>query len=126
WGYLEVPPLLSFFAWITNTLGGGFFWVKFWPNLFGALTFILAGKIVLDLGGKKFALFLAWLPFAIGGMMRLFFLLHPNFLDVFFWTLMAFGIFRYIKTNKDKWLYLFGAAVGFGLLSKYSSAFYAA
>jgi hypothetical protein len=126
WGYLEVPPLLSVFAWLTNLLGGGFFWVKLWPNLFGAFTYILVGKMVLELGGKKFALLLAWLPFAVGGLMRLFFLLHPNFLDVFFWTLMAFGVFRYIKTKDNKWLYLFGASVGFGLLSKYSSVFYAA
>lgn len=125
WGYLEVPPLLSVFAWLTNLLGGGFFWVKLWPNLFGALTFILVGKMVLDLGGKAFALVLAFIPFAIGGVVRLFFLLHPNFLDVFFWTMMAFSIFRHIKTSEDKWLYLFGASVGFGLLSKYSSSFYA-
>jgi hypothetical protein len=58
--------------------------------------------------------------------MRLFYLLHPNFLDVFFWTLMAFGIFQFIEKKKNAWLYVFGMAVGLGLLSKYSSAFYAA
>src|ERR1700733_12756390 len=54
WGYMEVPPLLSVFAWATNLFGGGMFWIKIWPAIFGALTFLLVGKIVLSLGGKGF------------------------------------------------------------------------
>jgi hypothetical protein len=34
WGYMEVPPLLSVFAWLTNLLGGSMFMIKFWPSLF--------------------------------------------------------------------------------------------
>src|SRR5688572_28139980 len=78
WGYLEVPPLLSVFAWLTNLFGGGFFWVKFWPDLFGVFTLILIGKIIISLGGKHFALIIGTMPIIIGGIMRLFFLLHPN------------------------------------------------
>ncbi len=126
WGYLEVPPLLSVFAWLSNALGGSMFWVKFWPNLFGSFTIIFVGRIIISLGGKNFALLLGALPFIAGGYMRLFYLLHPNFLDVFFWTLMAFSIIRYLQSSNNKWLYLFGISVGLGLLSKYSSAFYAA
>ncbi|MES2648018.1 MAG: glycosyltransferase family 39 protein [Bacteroidota bacterium] len=124
WGYLEVPPLLSVFAWITNMFGGGFFWVKLWPNLFGVFTLLLIGRIIISLGGKHFALVIGTMPIIIGGIMRLFFLLHPNFLDVFFWTLMAYGLFKFIQTSKNSWLYVFGIAIGFGMLSKYSSAFY--
>lgn len=124
WGFMEVPPLLSVFAWISNLFGGSMFWVKIWPALFGALTFLLVGKIILSLGGKTFALILGWLPFILDGYMRLFFLFMPNFLDVFFWTLIAFSILRYIQTRQNKWLYLFGIAVGFGMMSKYSVAFF--
>src|SRR5690349_9144586 len=56
WGYMEVPPLLSIFAWLTTLLGNSVFWIKFWSSLFGALTFIVTGKIVLSLGGKSYAL----------------------------------------------------------------------
>src|SRR5512147_2237830 len=62
WGYMEVPPLLSVFAWITNFFGGSLFWIRIWPALFGALTFFLVGKIILSLGGKSFALILGWFP----------------------------------------------------------------
>lgn len=124
WGYMEVPPLLSVFAWITNAFGGSMFWIKIWPALFGSFTFILVGKMILSLGGKIFALILGWLPFMIDGYMRLFFLLHPNFLDVFFWTAIAFSLFHYIQTNNNRWLYAFGICIGLGMMSKYSVAFY--
>src|SRR6187399_3505023 len=123
-GYMEIPPLLSVFAWITSFFGAGMFWIRIWPALFGALTFLLVGKIILSLGGRIFALFLGWLPFMIDGYMRLFFLFMPNFLDVFFWTLMTFSVIRFIQTQQNKWLYVFGVAIGLGMMSKYSVAFY--
>jgi hypothetical protein len=124
WGYMEVPPLLSVFAWLTNAFGSSIFWIKIWPALFGALTFLLIGKMIIHLGGKTFALLLGLFPFVFDGYIRLFFLFHANFLDVFFWTLIAYSIFRFIQTNKNKWLYIFGIAVGLGMMSKYSVAFY--
>lgn len=124
WGFMEVPPLLTVFAWVTNFFGAGMFWIKIWPALFGGLTFLLVGKIILSLGGRAFALFLGWLPFVLDGYLRLFFLFMPNFLDVFFWTLIAFSIIRYIQTQENKWLYWFGLVVGLGMMSKYSVAFY--
>lgn len=124
WGYMEVPPLLSVFAWFTNLMGGGLFWIKIWPVLFGALTFFLVGKLIISLGGRIFALILGWLPFMLDGYMRLFFLFMPNFLDVFFWTLMIFSLIRFIQTDQNKWLYIFGIAAGLGMMSKYSVGFY--
>ncbi|HKC36065.1 MAG TPA: glycosyltransferase family 39 protein [Chitinophagaceae bacterium] len=124
WGYMEIPPMLSVFAWVTNFFGAGMFWIRIWPALFGALTFLLVGRIILSLGGRMFALFLGWLPFMIDGYMRLFFLFMPNFLDVFFWTLMAFSVIRHIQTQQNKWLYVFGISAGLGMMSKYSVAFY--
>ncbi len=124
WGYMEVPPLLSVFAWLTNVFGASMFWIKIWPALFGALTFLLVGKVILSLGGKTFALFLGWLPFMIDGYMRLFYLFQPNFLEVFFWMAIAYSLLRYIQTNENRWLYAFGICIGLGMMSKYSVAFY--
>ncbi|MDE3236670.1 MAG: glycosyltransferase family 39 protein [Bacteroidota bacterium] len=124
WGFLEVPPLLSLMAWCTHALGDGLFWIKFWPSLFGALTFILTGEIVLLLGGSLFALLLAFLPFIFGAYLRVHYLFQPNFLEIFFYTLIAYAIVQYIINPKNKWLYLFGVACGLGMLSKYSVAFF--
>ena len=100
WGYMEVPPLLSVFAWFTNLFGGGMLWIKFWSSLFGAFTFIITGKIVLSFGGKSYALLLLFLPFIFGVFLRIQFFFQPNFLEVFFWTMLAFSIIRYIQTER--------------------------
>ena len=123
-GFMEVPPLLSVFAWLTHLLGDGMFWVKLWPSLFGAATFIISGKIVLSLGGKNFSLLLLFLPFIFSAYLRLFFLFQPNPPEVFFWTLIAYSLVRFVETKKNKWLYLFGISVGLGMMSKYSVAFF--
>ena len=123
-GFMEVPPMLSIFAWLTHLFGGGMFWVKLWPSLFGAATFIVAGKIIQSLGGKRFAIFLLFLPFIFGGYLRMFFLFQPNAPEIFFWTMIAFCIIRFTQTGNIKWLYLFGVSVALGMLSKYSVAFY--
>src|SRR5678810_1042910 len=63
WGFMEVPPMLSIFAWIIHAFGNGMFWIKLVPSLFGAATFIVAGKIIQSLGGKSFALILLFFSF---------------------------------------------------------------
>ncbi|MEO8764797.1 MAG: glycosyltransferase family 39 protein, partial [Ginsengibacter sp.] len=111
-GFMEVPPMLSVFAWFTNFFGGGMFWIKLWPSLFGAATFIASGKIIQSLGGKSFAIFLLFLSFITGVYLRLFFLFQPNPPEVFFWTMIAYSFIRFIQTEKNKWLYVFGVSVG--------------
>jgi hypothetical protein len=125
WGFMEVPPVLSVFAWLTNVFGGSMFWIKCWPSLFGALNFILVGKIIISLGGRYFALLLGFLPFVTGAYLRVHYLFQPNFLEIFFWTLIAYSGIRYIQTQKNKWLYILGIAIGLGMLSKYSVLFFA-
>lgn len=126
WGYLEIPPFLSLFAWINQFLGNSIFWIKFWPAIMGSLTFIITAKIVQSLGGRSFAVFLVFLPFVFGAFLRIFFLFQPNAPEVFFYTLMAYGIIRFIQTQKNRWIYIFGIAAGLGMLSKYSIAFFIA
>lgn len=123
WGFMEIPPFLSIFAWLTHLFGDGIFWIKFWPDLFGALTFIVIAKIIQSLGGKTFAIFLAFLPFGFGVYLRLFFLFQPNPPEVFFWTMMAYSLTRYIQTKKNNYLYIFGSSAGLGMTCKYSVAF---
>ncbi|MDE3248356.1 MAG: glycosyltransferase family 39 protein [Bacteroidota bacterium] len=120
WGYMEVPPMLSWLATLTPFQSGQLFWVKCWPSIFGALTFLVSGKIIESLGGGIFALLLCFLSFVLGVYLRVFFLFQPNAPEIFFWTLMAWGLIRYTQTNQNKWLYCFGIAAGLGLLSKYS------
>jgi hypothetical protein len=126
WGYMEVPPLLSLFAKLTHLMGGGFFWVKFWPALFGAFTVWLVCLMVREMGGTVYAQVLAGICMTVGAYMRINFLFQPGFLEVFWWTLMAYFIVKYINTHSLVFIYLLGVAAGFSWLSKYSVLFLAA
>ncbi len=123
-GFMEVPPLLSWFAWLTHLFGDGMFWLKLWPSLFGAATFYAMGRLVLLLGGKSFALLLLFLTFLLSVYMRVFFLFQPNAPEIFFWTMIVFSFIRYVQTAENKWLYVFGVCAGLGMLTKYSVLFY--
>ncbi|TWJ01498.1 dolichyl-phosphate-mannose-protein mannosyltransferase [Mucilaginibacter frigoritolerans] len=125
WGYLEVPPLMSVFGYLTNIMGGGIFWIKLWPSLFGAFTYILVARLIFLFGGQLFAVIAGFMPFVFGYFMHVHFMFQPNFLDMFFWTLMAYGLVLYIKTEKTSGLYIAGIALGMGIMSKYSIVFFA-
>ncbi|MFM6925850.1 MAG: ArnT family glycosyltransferase [Ferruginibacter sp.] len=124
WGYMEVPPMLSWLAWLTHLLGDGFFWVKCWPALFGAITLVITCRMVKEIGGSLFAILIAGLCIIFAAYMRLFFLFQANFLEVFWWTMAAYFMIRFINTNHIKYLYWIGFAFGCGWLAKNSVSFF--
>lgn len=124
-GYLENPPLIGVLAYISSILGGSFFVIKFWPAFFGALTLLLTVGIVKELGGKLFAQIVASLGILFTAYLRVHFLFQPNFLDIFFWTLSAYFLIRFINTADNKFLYLLSASLALGWWSKSSVLFFA-
>jgi hypothetical protein len=124
WGFLEVPPAQSVQAWLTLLLGNSFFWVKFWPVLFGALTVWMTGRIVMRLGGGLFAQALACLSVIVSGYLRLNLLFQPNSLEVLLWTTYFYLIVRYIQTAQSRYVLWLGFLFGIGLLNKYSAGFF--
>ena len=119
-GYLEIPPVLSIFAWLTRILGNGMFWIKLWPSLMGVVTMFFTFRIIERLGGGRFAMFLTFLAFLFGAYLRVFFLFQPNAPEILFWILISYSVLRYIQTEKNSYLYYMGICIGLGLLSKYS------
>ena len=125
WGFMEVPPMLGFLATVIHFFGSGFFWVKFCPSFFGAVNLFLLCRMTKEMGGKNFAQFVAGLGLICGGYLRVHFLFHPNFLDIFFWSLSAFYLIRYINTQQVKYVYAIAISLALGWLGKYSVAFFA-
>lgn len=126
WGYLEVPPFLSLFARLAHGLGGGMFWVKCWPSLFGALTVLAVCEIVHEMGGKAFAQCVAAFGIITGVYMRVHFLFQPNVLEIFWWTMIALCMVKYINHNNPRYIHGLGILMGLAWMSKYSVLFYAA
>ncbi|WP_071884543.1 glycosyltransferase family 39 protein [Hymenobacter sp. APR13] len=126
WGYLEVPPLTALQSWLTLALGGGWAWVKFWPILWGSLTVLLLGRLVLKLGGGAWAVALVSIGYMVAAYARLNFLFQPNAFEVLAFTAAGYALVRHLQTHRPGYLYALGAAVGLGLLNKYTTLFYVA
>lgn len=123
WGYISVPPVTSWIAALIHIFGGGVFWVKFFPLLFGCLTLFLVCRIAVAMGGGFYSVLLAGTAFVLSPVLRLNILFQPNSLDVFAWNWVYYTLIRYFQKNEPRWLYWSAVAAAFGFLSKYNIAF---
>lgn len=123
WGFLSVPPVTSWIAWIIRALGNGEWVVRFFPALFGALTIIMIWKTVEKLGGGLYACVLAASCALFSVLLRLNQLFQPNSLDVLCWTTLYFFLISYIHSRNPRWLYGFAVVFAVGFLNKYNIAF---
>jgi len=124
WGYVDQPPLIAVFAWLTRHLfGTSLLAIRLFPALAGMLTVWLTGRIARELGGGRFAQGLAALCSACAGVyLILAHLFTMNVFEPLFWMGGALVVIRIIKTGNQKlWLW-FGLLAGIGLENKYSMA----
>ncbi len=126
WGYHSVPPSIAVFANISRfLLGDTTFAIRFFPAIIGALSMIITGIMVKEAGGGKLALFFACLAFlAAPAFLRSNTLFQPVSFNQFYWLLLAFLIFRLIRTQKPAYWYMIGLVAGLAFLNKYSVVFY--
>lgn len=124
WGYLEVPPLIAAQGWVTLALGGGEGWVRFWPFLWGAATVYLVVRLAGRLGGGWFAQALAGTCYLGTAFARTNLLFQPNSFEVLSFVAALYALVAYEQEKKPGWLYALGAAVGLGLLNKYTTLFF--
>ncbi|PQA95855.1 glycosyl transferase [Chryseobacterium shigense] len=123
WGYLSVPPVNSWLAWLIKTAGNSVFWVKFFPALFGALTIVAVWKIIEELQGSLYAKILASTGILLSVLLRINMLFQPTSLEVLLWTLMYYVLIRYFNSERVKWLYAAAVIFGIGFLNKYNIVF---
>lgn len=120
-GYATVPPMVGWIAWLVqNLFGYSVYAVRIVPALLSGVMIFLVARMAKELGGSRYAEILAVTGFTVAGFaLRTFGLFMPVFLDVFFWTLCIYLLIRYVNSENDKYLILFGIAAGFSLLNKY-------
>lgn len=128
WGYKEVPPFIGLLAAIIKyCLGSSLFATRLVPTLFAGAMIWVAGKLVVEFGGRRFAI-------AVTCLMLIFspafaasdYLFQPVIFDQFWWALSTLLLVKYINTKQPKFIYLFGIAIGLGILTKYTMLFFVA
>ncbi|NND34797.1 MAG: glycosyltransferase family 39 protein [Saprospiraceae bacterium] len=126
WGFWSNPPSPGFFSWLTQYfIGDSIQAIRFFPALLGAATVLLTGLMAREMGGKRFAQFLACFAIMVSSAFpRVFLMYNPVPFDVFYWTLFAWLIIKYINTESGKYVVALGVAIAFGFLNKYSVVFF--
>jgi hypothetical protein len=123
WGYVSVPPLTSWISTVIAFLGNTFFWIRFFPALFGALTIAIVWKAIEELKGTLFALVLGSTCILFSCLLRVNLLYQQNSLDVLSWTAFYFVLIKYINTEKRNWLFIGAVVFAIGFLNKYNFLF---
>ena len=126
WGYVDQAPLIAWIARLSRTLlGNSLFALRFFPTLAAAGKIILAGWMARELGGRRFAQFLAALTVLFAPI----YLTFDNFLSMnsfepLFWMACAAILMRILNGGSEKLWLLFGFVAGVGILNKHSMLFF--
>ncbi len=125
WGYVDCPPLTPFIARIALELfGASMVGIRLFPALSQGLVLVLAGLIVRELGGSRWAQVTAAIAAAISPVAlsqgNLF--MYVAF-DILWWVLAAYFMVRLLKSEDPRWWLGIGAAIGLGMMTKYTMGF---
>lgn len=128
WGFVPYPPLTPFVERISLSIFGlSLVGLRFFSVIAQAAVVLLTGLIARDLGGGRQAQVTAALTVALSPL--------PIFeatefqytsFEILWWVLIAWFTVRLLKSENPRWWLAIGAAVGLGLLTKYSIVFYIA
>ena len=122
WGYVDMPPLTAFQAWLTRHLfGDSPYSIRLFPSLAGAALVFLAGAIARELGGGRFAQILAALAVLFApGYLAFCSYLSMNSIEPVIWTACALVVIRIINRDDPRLWPWFGVLAGIGLLNKHT------
>jgi hypothetical protein len=126
WGYVDFAPLVALLARVSRAvLGDSLHAIRLLPALALGAEIVLTGLITRELGGKRFAIFLACVsvlmaPVILNNATRL----SMNPFEPLFWMGCVYFLLRAINHNQPKMLVWCGVMLGLGLENKHSTAFF--
>ncbi len=128
WGFVAYPPFTPFVEHVSLGLFGlSLVGLRLFSVLAQATIVLVSGLMAHDLGGSRLAQVTAALAVALSPL--------PIFeatefqytsFEMLWWVLIAWFVIRLLKSENPRWWLAIGAAVGLGLLTKYSIVFYIA
>jgi hypothetical protein len=126
WGYVDHAPLVALWAKLALLLGGSLPALRLFPALAGALLVVLTGLLAWRLGGGRFAQALAALAVLAAPInLGIDSILSMNAFEPLFWVGCIYALVRIIQTGAPRLWIAVGVLLGFGLLNKHSTIFFA-
>jgi len=122
WGYVDQPPLIAFLAWfVRHAFGRSLFALRIGSVAAGAVVVYGTGVLARELGGGRFAQFLAAISLLFApGYLAFDSFFSMNAFEPLFWLFCAWIVVRILNGASSKWWLAFGAVAGLGLLNKHS------
>ncbi len=124
WGYVAYPPVTPFFGRLSLILFGtsirGF---RFFANVAMAIVVVLTGLMTREMGGRRGAQVIAAVavvPYCLGAGA----LMQYVAFDALAWVLTAYFVVRLLKSGDARWWIGIGAALGLGMLTKWTMGFF--
>ena len=128
WGFVVYPPMTPFIERVGLELFGvSLVGLRMFSVLAQAAALIITGLMARELSGKRIAMVVATLAVAISPL--------PLFegtefqystFDYLWFVLIAYFLIRLLKSDDPRWWLGVGAAIGLGMMSKYTMGFFVA
>jgi 4-amino-4-deoxy-L-arabinose transferase-like glycosyltransferase len=128
WGYVAYPPLTPAIARLAlEVFGPSLIGVRLFSALAQSIAIVLGGLMARELGGSRLAQIVAALAVAIApvSLIQGALFQYVSF-DYLWWVLIAYFIIRLLKSENPRWWLAIGAAIGLGMMTKYTMAFFVA
>jgi Dolichyl-phosphate-mannose-protein mannosyltransferase len=126
WGYVDHAPGVAFVSWISRGLfGNSLFALRLLPALSAAPKVLLAGWMAREVGGGRFAQFLAALLVFLAPIYMTFDnFLSMNAFEPVLWMACAAIVLRVLNGGSPGLWLCFGVVAGIGILNKHSMLFF--
>ncbi|HUP46631.1 MAG TPA: glycosyltransferase family 39 protein [Thermoanaerobaculia bacterium] len=128
WGYVVYPPLTPAVARLSMELfGPSLTGLRFFTALAMSIVIVLAALMARDLGGSDAAQILAAAMAAIAPIAVIQGALFQYVaFDFLWWVVIAWFVIRLIRSGDPRWWIGIGAAIGLGMMTRYTMAFFVA
>ena len=126
WGYVDHAPLIAVICWFARRLmGDSLYALRLFPALSAAAKVLLTAWMVRELGGRRFAQFLAAVViFFCPIYLTMDSFLSMNSFEPLFWMGCVAVAMRIVNGGSPRLWLLFGAIAGVGILNKHSTLFF--
>jgi 4-amino-4-deoxy-L-arabinose transferase-like glycosyltransferase len=127
WGYVVYPPVTAFLARIELAFfGTSLIGFRFFAAIASGFVAVLTGFMARAMGGGRQAMLVSAFAASIGGPVFFTgsFMSYMSF-DLLWWVAVAWCVSRLLQSDDARWWLGIGAAIGLGLMTKYTMAFFA-